>query len=275
MKPSLVVVVIPIYKQAITVDERTSLVRCLEILGNHDLMLVAPQGLDLSNYLTAKPNLKVSRFPANYFEGISGYNKLLKSADFYKRFLRYEFMLIYQLDCYVFRDELLDWCYKGFDYVGAPWFEGFQPHNGKGFWSVGNGGFSLRKVRSALNVLLAWKVFKLPPIDRNEFARLTTPRKIRHLGGRFLRGIGWRNNSRYMIKRFNKYEDIFWSQYAQLIDPDFRIAPIHEALAFSFEHSPRYCFEQNGSRLPFGCHGWNRYETEFWQSFIIKTPESL
>ena len=30
-------------------------------------------------------------------------------------------MLIYQLDAYVFKDELLNWANKGYDYIGAPW----------------------------------------------------------------------------------------------------------------------------------------------------------
>ena len=37
--------------------------------------------------------------------------------------------------------------------MGAPWFKNFEPDPASGFWAVGNGGLSLRKVSSALAVL--------------------------------------------------------------------------------------------------------------------------
>jgi hypothetical protein len=49
------------------------------------------------------------------------------SIDFYKRFRDYKFILIYQLDAYVFRDELEYWCEQDYDFIGAPLIE-----NGKG-----------------------------------------------------------------------------------------------------------------------------------------------
>lgn len=41
-------------------------------------------------------------------------------ADFYRRFGKYKYMLIYQLDAFVFSDKLLDFCEMGYDYIGAP-----------------------------------------------------------------------------------------------------------------------------------------------------------
>jgi hypothetical protein len=43
------------------------------------------------------------------------------SEEFYQAFTDFEFMLIYQLDAFVFRDELADWCRSGYEYIGAPW----------------------------------------------------------------------------------------------------------------------------------------------------------
>jgi hypothetical protein len=39
----------------------------------------------------------------------------MKSKQFYERFVAYDYMLIYQLDAYVFKDELDDWSAKGYD----------------------------------------------------------------------------------------------------------------------------------------------------------------
>lgn len=42
------------------------------------------------------------------------------SAEFYDRFAAYEYVLIYQLDAFVFADRLAEFCQMGYDYIGAP-----------------------------------------------------------------------------------------------------------------------------------------------------------
>jgi hypothetical protein len=82
--------------------------------------LVQPEGLE-NDYITKKySNISVESFPKRYFENIEGYNELLLSASFYERFLDTKYILIYQLDAFVFKDELQEWCDKGYDYI-APW----------------------------------------------------------------------------------------------------------------------------------------------------------
>lgn len=80
------------------------------------------------------------------------------SVNFYRSFKEYEFMLIYQLDSYVFRDELLDWCEKDYDYIGAP-VHNFILDNFSQRIDIAtlNGGFSLRKINSALRVLSSFR----------------------------------------------------------------------------------------------------------------------
>lgn len=86
-------------------------------------------------------------FHENYFKSIDGYNKLMLSPSFYKAFSNYEYILIYQLDAWVFKDELQHWCNQKYDYIGAPIYQ-----NNK-LIGIGNGGFSLRKVDYCLKVL--------------------------------------------------------------------------------------------------------------------------
>jgi hypothetical protein len=45
--------------------------------------------------------------------------------------------------------------------------------------------------------------------------------------------------------------------------PSFRVAPISEALRFSWEVLPDRCFDLCEGRLPFGFHAWARYDREF------------
>ena len=48
----------------------------------------------------------------------------------------------------------------------------------------------------------------------------------------------------------------------------YKIAPVKEAIKFSFDVNPSVLYKMNDSKLPFGCHSWNRYEKDFWEKFI-------
>ncbi len=52
-------VVVPVYKKNPVFFEQASLMQCVRVLGqNRDIYLVAPFGLDLSEYLSICPNYK-------------------------------------------------------------------------------------------------------------------------------------------------------------------------------------------------------------------------
>ncbi len=163
------VVALTVYKPDLTILERISAEQCLDILHNHPIVVIAPEGLAIPSPLDRLPS---ERFNQAFFTSISSYSSLMLSREFYQRFLAYRYLLLHQLDVFVFRDELLDWCARGYDYIGAPWIrETFQnaPETRQGlpFWirsrlfrflppldhSVGNGGFSLRRVRTMYRAL--------------------------------------------------------------------------------------------------------------------------
>jgi hypothetical protein len=100
--------------------------------------------------------IHVVRFDPDFFRNTTTYSALLISAGFYAAFASYDFILIHQLDVFVFRDELADWCARGYDYIGAPWFDVDWFGEVRDAWPpatrdnvVGNGGFSLRRCASA------------------------------------------------------------------------------------------------------------------------------
>lgn len=75
------------------------------------------------------------------------------SPQFYEKFLSFYYILIYQLDAFVFYDALEFFCSLGYDYIGASvayssWY-GYKEKNPR----VGNGGFSLRKVKACYQLL--------------------------------------------------------------------------------------------------------------------------
>jgi hypothetical protein len=263
---SSVVVAVPVYRQRPTPEEILSLRHLRRYLDAHPIRLFAPEGLDVSAY-----SFPVIRFPRSYFISADAYSGLLLSPDFYRIFERYDYLLIYQLDCLVFSSGLDAWCERGFDYLGAPWLRRVDKPE-EGFSRVGNGGLSLRRVASHLEVLTtdrrprfnhylqAARNPRLP--DLQPLSRLS--RRIKEL--QVLRQA--RRGSRWYTRHYSLNEDRFWSDRARLFVPSFRVASPSEALPFSFEQAPEFCFELNGNQLPFGCHGWARYGREFWRPHL-------
>ena len=235
------VIVVPVYKKYISRYEQISLSQCLKILSNYDIRFVAPKGLDLSFY-DEKVRKNTIFYEPEFFDGISGYNKLMQSKLFYEEFLAYKYILIYQLDVFVFRDELIKFLELDYDYIGAPWIYGqnifqyvFRGHtilkkifpwfNHVDKIYVGNGGVSLRKVSTFLHIIEECKEFQ-----------------------------HWHLN-----------EDALYAILGVRYPYFFNVAPIDVALKFSFETEVRECWIRNGRQLPTFCHAWEKWDIEFWR----------
>lgn len=262
-----VAIVIPCYKASRNACEQLAWRRIWELYGHLPIVLIAPPGLDASLFLAERPTLRIERFP---FHTVREYSQLLLQREFYERFRAFDYILIHQLDAYLLRDELAAWCQRGFDYVGAPLFHGFEPAEPAGkLWRVGNGGFSLRRVEAAIKVLSSTRRYRSPgqhwaerPQSDASFAR-----RLRWLGEGLLNVTRIHNDVRWAtLSNFN--EDIFWSVDAVHFWPEFRVPDIEMGLRFAFDYAPAYCYEQTGQQLPFGCHAWARYDPGFWRRFI-------
>jgi hypothetical protein len=274
----LVAVVTPVVRFPLSAEEEISLRHLREHLGGFDRYIVGQQSLpkEFSDF-ALRP------FPSRYFRSRFGYNHLLMTEQFYRAFSDYEYILIYQLDCLVFASNLEEWCRRDWDYVGAPWLKNSEDPS-QGFLGVGNGGLSLRRVPSTLAVLTSKQLLINPKVG----GRITGRRSellYKHLDSApqlkrmieatktFLHRHGYHNNVRWLVRQFaqsNFHEDFFWAFEAPKIVTSFRIPAPEEALDFSFEQAPRYCFEVNSGRLPFGCHAWPKHDREFWEPFLLK-----
>jgi hypothetical protein len=271
-----VVVVIPIYKKEMTNNETISFKQCLKVLSKYEICIVSPSRLDLSNYINLlelnQSKYKLMFFDKKYFESITGYNNLLLRKFFYESFSSYDYMLIYQLDAFVFSDELVNWCNQNFDYIGAPWFENFRESKcNNNFEGVGNGGFSLRKISFFLKVF-SWKFPLLRPsylLKRyyNLDCFYIFVLKLPYI---FLRIFGFRNTVKYFTENelFIEQEDVFWSQYMNNSWKSINLPSIGIACKFAFEQKPEYLFNLNNKKLPFGCHAWEKYDPIFWENYI-------
>lgn len=241
---SSVAVVIPVYQASMTDAEQISLRQCMNVLGNYPVIVVKPAALDLSAFKQQYPSLTFQSFDNSFFTGVDAYNRLMVSVDFYRAFTAYEYILIYQLDAFVFRDELQKWCGKGYDYIGAPSlhqpeFDCIPAESARDFAHalsthrvVLNGGLSLRKISSFLRYLKIYNIFY----------------------------PAWIGN-----------EDMLFCQEATRLKPMklfMNLPEWREALHFAFEKSPAASYELTDHQLPFACHAWERYDAAFWAPFI-------
>jgi hypothetical protein len=186
----------------------------------------------------------------------------------YKRYRQYEYILFYEADAFVFRDELSGWCDKGYDYIGAPWFEGFgKAELDAPLAGVGNGGFSLRKVDSALRALRSFSYIKRPRsvLSILQDKRYPFKEKLLRVWHSFLNATV-RNNTFAPFNTYSGGEDLFWGRFVSKNFKWFRVAPIEEAAHFSFEVHPRRMIEITEGKLPFGCHAWWRYDLDFLET---------
>jgi hypothetical protein len=291
LKPSnLVNIVIPVYKEEISNFEQISLKQCVKLLSRYQITIICSKHLDIKTYLQIYSKFNIEYFEDNFFSSIDGYNRLMLSPAFYRRFINYKYILIYQLDAYVFKDELMEWCLKRLDYIGAPWFENWHESTlGNNTIGVGNGGFSLRCTRSFLDQFKMIKRVLL--IEKYSNRSVTT--KLKGLGS-IIKDLLFYREIDISNLNLKEQEDFFWCigihNYYQKYDHSgsflkkffifspvkrLKIADISTAMKFSFECQPSRLFELNSRTLPFGCHAWHRYEYSFWKQFIISTELNI
>ena len=248
---ALVAVTIPIYKKEIDNYELISLTQCVKVLNKYNIIFYAPNSLDTTfyeNFCEGKAQYQIERFDDHYFTGIPGYNKLMLSKGFYQRFIDYKYILVYQLDAFIFRDELEYWCNKNYFYIGAPYiFVDLDKYpikfltkyrrllkilNGIGikiytYRHVGNGGLSLRHVSKTLHLL------SLCNKSAQSWASLM--------------------------------EDNFFCYWGNVLFFYFNLAKEKDAATFSIELHPRETFEFIGHQIPFGTHAFLKYDVDFWR----------
>jgi len=255
-KQELVAVTIPIYKARITDDEILSLTQTIKVLGRYPIIFFAPASLDTSfyeNYCGDKITFQVKKFNDDFFDGIPGYNRLMLSQEFYSSFINYKYILICQLDAFIFRDELEYWCKKGYDYIGAPY---------------------IYVDMDAYPIKVLTKYRRLLIFLNNHFPSSYTFKKVGN-GGLSLRNV----KKTLFLLRFKKLspkiwetlmEDNFFQYWGNVVFPFFKLPNAIEAAKFSIELDAKKTFELIGSKLPFGCHAFLRYEPEFWKEHIEK-----
>jgi len=253
MNKILVKIIVPVYKTTLSPNEEIALNQCCKVLKEYPLVFVKPESLNLNELLEKFPGFQLESFPDHYFKGIKGYNHLMLSSEFYERFSDAEYILIYQPDAFIFSDDLKYWCDLSYDYIGSPWIQKKRnpialffhkrelekkPYKKDILFKVGNGGFSLRKTASFIEITRK---------EKDVIAAYLSPDNIK--------------------KGFIP-EDVFWALEPQRLGYAFKIPDYKKALEFSIDQYPADCFNITG-KLPMGCHAWHRRkERKFWKKYI-------
>lgn len=232
-------IVIPIYKEP-TAAEKLSLSRLYNITqGKYNIYFVKPESLVITKLFTTnideynkeyENNIHYISFNDEYFISTESYSKLLETCDFWNSFINYEYVYIYQLDCYIIKDDLEYWANLGFDYIGAPIVS--KNANWKNTPAIGNGGFSLRKV--------------------SKFIELTDE------NGWFIKKYGenLKNN------KWLKFEDLYFLQecggFTKIDTPIFQ-----DAIRFAWDMNPDVIYKLT-QNLPMCIHAFDK-NIPFWK----------
>lgn len=225
-------IIIPIYHEIPTENERLSIERTFSVLSNYNIFFTHPANMNTVNYQVYQ-HAHFIAFPSPYFKSNKSYSKLILSEAFYQPFLEYKYMLIAQTDTYILNTsyQLQDFIDKGYDYWGAPWPNGpfYKPYNIKDLIKliyiphpeichVGNGGFSLRNVSSSYHFVCEKKIFL-----------------------KFL----WHFN-----------EDLFFSMLAYK-KYAYTTAPVKEAATFALESNMSESIASG--HIPYAVHAWEKH----------------
>jgi len=244
-------IVIPIYKEDLDPIDEVSLKRLHKVIGNkYDIYLIKPESLDTKNYykILKQKNICEVIFDKKYFESTASYSQLCLQYDFYDKFSDYEYMYIYQTDCYLVEDQLEFWCNKGFEYIGPPIISsnaGWKNYKNQDKYEpqVGNGGFSLRKI----------EVFKDITNPEGEF------RKTYQLGDEQLSKIIYEDKY-FLNDLYNFYEIITpsWIE-ALLFGMDMNVDIIYDVMKFNI--------------LPMGIHAWGK-NIRHWKNVLEELKDN-
>jgi hypothetical protein len=146
-------IVIPSYKEKLDGDDKTSFERCVTVFSkNRPIKVIVPDNISTEFYDEYGSSITIVKVKPENMESINAYSKMLCSKFFWELFTDYEYVLIYQTDCWVFEDRLDEFMDLGYDYYGAAW-----PHLSD---RIGNGGFSLRKVDKMLELTTKYEFEK-------------------------------------------------------------------------------------------------------------------
>lgn len=232
------IIIIPFYKQDMDIFEEISLTQLKKVLGKYDICFIGPEGKQINcNHILA--SYKIETYDSSYFENTKSYSRLLLSTEFYLKYKNYKYMLIHQMDAFVFEDRVQEFINLGYDYYGAP-----MTSDDPSEYVLYNGGLSLRKIDSVIDVL---EKYRDDILDNHKLG-----------------------------SKFKDCEDDFFSYCGCNKNIKFTVPPVRVAAGFSVQTDMGHGFRNiKEGMLPFGFHHWPNWNYRIWKPIVERLGYEL
>lgn len=268
------VVVVPAHRSRPTPQETISLRQLTRVLGQHEIALITPEGIDRSAYKELLPTASSVPIKKEWMQSHASYNRLIISPLLSSLFKGYSHLLLHEPDSLTLQDSLLKWCKQPYDYIGAPWFTPISGQEGLANFAKGaNSGFSLFRLDTMRKITHSWQ--RWYPV-KHAFGDIRRglkghPRQI----ARGLNGLCPGGLLRGAHRLYSSYCDQYWSLLIPSLVNDFKVAPPEIAVQFAWEKWSHLCMERCRGHLPFGIHAWAKYDFDFLQPHLAAAGVDL
>ena len=184
-------------------------------------------------------------------------------------------MLLYQLDAWVLEGDIEKFLELNYDYIGAPIFKHNYNKDPEVIVGGGNGGVTLRKISSALNVLnntnayfSAKKYFNIIGNDYNIYKN-----PIKYIFKRYFSYFIYFNTNASLWP-FALQEDVFWSVIIPDLFQKFNVPNLEIASKFSFDLYPSKVYNYSKC-LPLFIHAWEKNNDGFFDDLHVNDSNEL
>ena len=192
----------------------------------------------------------------NALKSLDHYTRFMKQSDLYERFIKYDYLLVWQDDALVLNAKALQGREMKYSFIGSTIT---KQVSGVDYKYVGNGGLSLRKIDDHLNALS-----KISLKEPKSFTRQSLRNYIAFKLEKIALMLG------HSLLNYN--EDFFWC--CLLKDNNYSVASISEADDLFWEDRLSKFMLQDLVDLPFGLHAWEKFSSPENSSFINLLLES-
>ncbi len=115
----LAVIVIPFFGTDRHTMEQALIRRAWRELQAFSFVFVCADNVDEGPIRTEFPGCTVYKFDASFFENRKGYTSLTLKEDFYDLFGWSEFILLFEPNSFIVKNQLHYWCKQGHDYIAG------------------------------------------------------------------------------------------------------------------------------------------------------------
>lgn len=236
-------VVIISHRESLSENEILSLRQCMNIFRSRPIYICCSTHFDTRVYTDVAAEFdtdcRIIRMDPVFFHVDQTRQLLMRTPQFYNYFTDFEYVLTYQLDCWVFRDDLDNFCESGYDYLCAPLVEECK--------DISTQNFILPEI-----IISGLMMTKVSAMIKCIYMQLRDD--LMH-------------NYKSILSKPYISDKKSMGSYLTSINSEFKTAPEDICMEFAFGAKPRQFYEKI-KKLPCCCKGYVYHDKEFWSKFI-------